>query len=107
MPEWGIPLREVADMATFLPVESATRRSLDPHWQRTPEVDLLRDVEYGLRILAWQQTEKGAKGVGYPEPMRLPWDPTPEGTISGDTMTMDEADRWLGFDKIREARDGS
>ena len=104
MREWGIPLTEVCDMATQLPLDSAVRRSVDEHWQRTPEIDLLRDIEHDLRVLAWQQTSSGSKGTGYPEPMRLPWDPPPEGTVKGDRMTTDEMDEFLGWDKLKAER---
>lgn len=97
----GIPLHEVADMAVHLPIESATHRAVNPHWQRTPELDLLRDMEHRLRVLAWQQTEKGSRGRDYPEPVRLPWDPEPAGVVKGDRMTTDEWDKHLGWDKLR------
>jgi len=47
---------------------------MDAHWQRTPEVDLLREVEYGVRVLAWQKTADGSKGRNVPERLALPWD---------------------------------
>ena len=90
-------------MAAYLPPESATRRALDPHWQRTPEVDLLREVEHDLRILAWQQTQDGSKGRNVPERIPLPWDAPPEGSLRGDRMTLDEIDAWLGWDQLKEA----
>lgn len=98
MREWGIPLGEVAAMAAYLPPEAACRRVMDEHWQRTPEIDLLRSVEHSLRVLAWQNTEAARKGNGYPEAVQLPWDPEPEGTIKGDRMTLEEAAEWLGWD---------
>lgn len=104
MHEWGIPLLEVCDMAAGLPPDSAVRRAVDPHWQRTPDIDLLREIEHGLRVLAWQQTKPASKGIGYPEPMRLPWDPDPEGTVKGDRMTTEEMDEFLGWDKIKAER---
>lgn len=74
------PLRDVAAWAAYLPPESATARSMDAHWQRTPEVDLLREVEHGVRVLAWQQTKDGSKGRNAPERLALPWDVKPEPT---------------------------
>lgn len=68
------PLADVAAWAAHLPPESATARSLDPHWQRTPQVDLLREVEFRLRILAWMQTVDGSKGRNVPDRLALPWD---------------------------------
>lgn len=91
-------------MAAHLPPDSAVRRSLDEHWQRTPDIDLLREIEYDLRILAWQQTKDGSKGKGYPERMSLPWDPEPEGTVKGDKMTQQEADDFLGWTELKRER---
>lgn len=93
----GIPLHEAADMAGWLPPDSATRRALDPHWQRTPDIDLLREVEHDLRVLAWQNTREGSRGRGFPEPLRLPWDPEDSSIVKGDRMTLDEAAEWLGW----------
>ena len=76
---------------------------MDPHWQRTPEVDLLREVEHDLRVLAWQQTEAGSKGRDVPERIPLPWDPAPDDLIQGDVMALDELDAWLGWDKLKQA----
>ena len=91
------PLRDVAAWAAHLPPESATARALDPHWQRSNEVELLRVMEHGIRVLAWQRTEDGKRGRNAPEPIPLPWDPPPEGTIRGDAMTWDEAADFLGW----------
>lgn len=104
MKDWGIPLSEVCDMAAGLPPDSAVRRAADPHWRRTPEIDFLRDVEHGTRVLAWLQTKDGAAGRNYPEPVRLPWDPEPEGTIKGDAMTTEDWDRHLGWDKLKQEK---
>lgn len=106
MKEWGIPLEEVTHMAANLPLDSAVRRSVDEHWQRTPELDILRKLEHDVRILMWQNTSDGAKGrmSSYPEPMRLPWDPAPEGTVQGDRMSFEEADEFLGWDKLKQEK---
>lgn len=99
--EWGIPLPEIGDMASNLPLDSATRRALDPHWRRTPELDMLREIEYGIRVLGWQRTRLAQRGMNYPERMRLPWDPEPEGTIKGDRMSTEDWDKELGWDKLK------
>lgn len=91
----GIRVDEVADMAMHLPPDSAVRRVLDPHWQRTNEIDLLREIEHDLRILAWQNS--ASRSTPVPERIPLPWDPAPAGTMQGDRMTMDEADAFLGW----------
>lgn len=108
MRDWGIPLTEVAAMAMHLPPDSATRRALDPHWQRTMELDMLREVEHDIRILLWQNANSGKRVTSaLPQPIPLPWDPKPRGTIEVDRMTTDEADKWLGWDKLKEERRGS
>lgn len=95
MREWGIPLHEVAAMAMHLPTDSAVRRVLDPYWQRTNEIDLLREIEWDLRVIQWQNGSK--RGTPLPERLPLPWDPAPAGTMQGDRMTQDEADDFLGW----------
>jgi hypothetical protein len=89
-------------MAAHLPPDSAVRRALDPHWQRTPAVDLLRLIEHTLRILAWQPTLDGSKGRNVPERLTLPWDAAPEGTIQGDRIPLDELHTWLGWDNLKK-----
>jgi hypothetical protein len=104
MREWGIPLHEVADMAAHLPPDSAVRRHLDEHWQRSGEIDLLRDIEHDLRVATWVLLKQGGqKNVQYPDPIGLPWDPPAEGTVQGDRMTFEEADAFLGWDKLKAA----
>lgn len=102
MRDWGIPLSEICDYAANLPPESAVRRSLDPHWQRTPELDMLREMEHELRVLIWQNGS--GRAASYPEPMRMPWDPDPDGTVKGERMTFDEMDEFLGWDKLKAER---
>ncbi len=97
------PLSDVAAWAAHLPPDSATRRSIDPHWQRTALIDLMREAEFDLRILAWQQTEDGSKGRNVPERIPLPWDEAPEQLYLSDRMTLDEIDAWLGWDQLKEA----
>lgn len=90
-------------MAYHLPKESACHRAINPHWQRTIDIDLLRSIEYNQRALLRQSAGKRGGG-GYPEPIPLPWDPPPEGSVVGDVMTMEEADRFLGWDKLKAER---
>lgn len=97
--ESGIPLREVAAFAANLPPQCATHRAVDPHWARTNETELLRAVEFGVRVLIWQQTEAGSKGHDRPEPVKLPWDtPNDDGAIRGDVMTWEEAAAEFGWE---------
>lgn len=92
-------------MAMHLPPDSAVARKLNPHWQRTPEIDLLRELEHSLRVLIWQNT--GNRNSAVPERIPLPWDPAPDGTIEGDRMSLEEADAFLGWTpEMKEAARG-
>ena len=73
-PSAALSWRDLLVIVRHAPATSAIVRALDPNWQRTPEVDLLREVEHGVRVLAWQQTRDGSKGRNAPERLRLPWD---------------------------------
>lgn len=94
----GIPLTEVADLAAnVLLYEGAVYRTVNEHWWRTAELDLLREIEHGGRVLAWQQTKDGSKGRNAPERIKLPWDSKPEGGFQGDVMDWDEAAERFGW----------
>lgn len=97
-----VTLTELADMVLYLPREGALGRSMDEHWRRSPEVDLLREIEHNVRLHMWMGSRDGEKGRNIPEPIRLPWDPKPEGGHVGDRMDWDEAADWLGWhDEMR------
>lgn len=49
-------------------------------------------------MLRWQNTDDGRFGANQPEPIVLPWDPAPEGTLAGDAMPVDELLEFLGWD---------
>lgn len=53
-----------------------------------------------MRVVAWLGSEDGRKGLNFPEPLPLPWDPEPEGTYRGDVMEWDEAMTWLGWTEV-------
>ena len=88
-------------MVAYLPPDSAVWRASNPHWQRTPEIDLLRMVEHGVRVLAWQQTADATKGRNYPKHVPLPWD-EPERVWSSDALSLDED---FGDARMRAALD--
>ena len=88
-------------MVAHLPPDSAVWRASNPHWQRTPEIDLLRMVEHGVRVLAWQQTKDAERGRNFPEAIRLPWD-EPARLWTPDVLTFDED---FGDPRMREALD--
>lgn len=97
----SLPLTEVADMVAHLPPESAVMRAASEHPDRTAEVDLLRLVEHGVRVLAWQKTRDASRGSNYPKPIRLPWD-EPERVWSSDVLDFSED---FGDARMRAALD--
>ena len=97
-PDGGVTWRDLAVLVRQCQPESAIFKALNPHWQQSPELEFLRQMEHTLRVLVWQQTKDGATGRNEPELIPLPWDPEPDGVIRGDVMTMDEAADWLGWD---------
>lgn len=99
-PDGGVSWRDLWVLIRQAQPGSAVYKALTPHWQRTPELQLLQSVELSLRVLAWQQTADGQKGRNAPEPAWLPWDEKPEDdAIRGDAMTVDEALDWLGWSR--------
>ena len=63
-----------ADLAAHLPMESATMRAEAPELEWTMAEYLLASIEYSLRVLRWQNTEDGQKGVRHPRPIDTPAD---------------------------------
>lgn len=96
-PRAGVSWRDMYVLITQAQPDSAAFKALNPHWQRTPELDLLRSIEHSLRWLRWAKTEDAKRNRDIPEPHRFPWDPEPEGVMRGDVMTLDEADDFLGW----------
>ena len=79
--------------------DSAVFKAMNPAWPHDMGLEVLRQIERDLRVLAWQQTKDGARGANAPELLRFPWEPEPDnGAIKGDVMDMDEAAEWLGWD---------
>ena len=76
--------------------------ALDGEGWVTPEVSLLRDVEYGIRYLVWMQSTDGAKGRNRPERLLLTEGERrrahPE-RYRYDAMPIAEMAKWLGWDK--------
>jgi hypothetical protein len=103
MREWGLPLADVADLAVNLPPEGSVHRAINPHWQRSMELDLIRQMEWDIRMLLRQGSGQ-RNSARYPDPIPLPWDPPPEGTVQGDKMTFEDADKFLGWDKLKADR---
>lgn len=55
-----------------LPRESRCVRRLVPAARWGDAEYLLRDVEHGVRVLAWMRTRDGEKGRGFPKPLPDP-----------------------------------
>lgn len=89
--------REAADMAVYLPPDSATWTAIVPQAGHSNEAELLRSIEYSLRILTWMKTKDGSKGRNAPEPISFPWEKAKQ-AFEADVMTMDEAAAFLGWD---------
>jgi hypothetical protein len=91
--------------------DTATFKALNPDWQHTVEVELLRSLEYTNRWLQWAKTSdasgetpkpapSGKRPRNIPKPVPLPWDPAPSADESKPTaMTIDEANAWLGWSR--------
>ena len=83
--------------------ECETHRALNPDWRvSSPEVQLLREVEFGTRVGAWLQTEDARKRRN--QPQRIPltkaerFAATPE-RERFDLHTTAEIDKLIGWDK--------
>jgi hypothetical protein len=93
---------ELADYAANLPPDGAVARAVNPDWALTPEAFLLREIEYGVRILVWQQTADGHRKdpQNYPKPTPLTHAEIEASTASErtyDVMSIDEANEFLGW----------
>ena len=82
-------LTEVAAWARHLPHEGAVARALNPHPERTDEIEFMRAIEFRLRVLDWRMAK--GKRFDAPEPIRFPWDPPPAGSWIGDAHDWDDA----------------
>lgn len=91
-----------------LPRESATSRAVNPNWAHTPELEMLRSIEWYERIADWRFVSSNTKGATdpAPDPHRFDWEPDPDerewdGTWSnkGDPLAWSEAAEQLGGDE--------
>ena len=101
--ECGLPLRDVAAMASYLPEESSTYRVLNPHHPHSHDLEMLRSIEHSLRWLVWAKTTAAEKGQNVPEHHWFPWEDKPvhPSAVRGDAMSQDEADEFLGWGELR------
>lgn len=63
---------ELADLVGALPPGCALWRATGGELAWTQEVHMLANVEFGVRVLAWQKSEDGSKGKNKPEPAAPP-----------------------------------
>lgn len=85
-------------LVTCAQPDTATFKALNPEWQHTIDVELLRSMEYRLRWLQWAKTSDAEKRRNVPEPSPLPWDPKPKtDAYKGDALPVDELNQVLGW----------
>lgn len=77
----ALPVEDDADIADLarmallwaaLPDESRCVRRLVPEARWTSTDYLLRSVEHAARVLVWQRTKDGARGLNEPRPVQTP-----------------------------------
>lgn len=68
----GFSHSHAAVLAAQLPQHSRVFCAIDPNNAWTDEVMFLAHIEYGIRVLAWQQTKDGQKGRNQPKPHKTP-----------------------------------
>ena len=68
-----------------------------PRHLHTNELELLRQIEVGIRTMTWSWSAK--KGTPPPEPMVFPWEDDDRNGWRGDALEWDEAVDALGGDE--------
>lgn len=98
--------RDLLVFVRHCPPESALVQARDPDAWISPEIQMLRELEYGVRVLAWLQTDDAQRGenaqnrprhmpltkaelVAHAEAQKPEYDP----------MTLDEAADFLGWER--------
>ena len=94
-------MHHAAALARCLPRDSATWRAERPELEWGPAEYLLASIDYTLRILAWQNTENGHKGVNAPKRPMTPMD------YARVARKAEETDmEWIAEQLGLDARDG-
>lgn len=96
LPSPGLTYGDVIAIIRQSPPDSAIGRAMGPEARHTTEAELLRSVEYSLRVLTWMKTKDGSKGRRPPQPLTFQWE-KPERAFDFDVMSADEADTFLGW----------
>ena len=94
-PYGGVSWRDLYVMVRQAQPDSATYKALNPQWQASNDVELMRSMDLHLRILAWQQTVDGQKGRNVPQLVLWPWE---QPALEHDVMDWDEAAAFLGWE---------
>ena len=61
-----------AALIAQLPIDSRLARLQNPDAAIDYQTELLRSIEFSLRVLRWQRTDDGQHGRNRPEPIKLP-----------------------------------
>lgn len=65
-------MHHAAVLAAKLPTDSLVFKAENPALEWSEAVYMLRNIEYMLRVLAWQNTKDGQKGRKKPQPIETP-----------------------------------
>lgn len=81
---------------------TAVWKALNPKWQQTNETDLMRSMDFHVRLLVWGLLTKRSD-FDKPKPHLWPWEADVEMEtrgFKGDAMTVEEMAHRLGWDKL-------
>lgn len=70
----GFSHAHAASLVKMLPRGSRVGRALNPDSEWDDATYILAQIEYDLRVLAWQNTKDGQKGRNRPKPNETPHD---------------------------------
>jgi hypothetical protein len=84
--------RHLADLVTYLPPGCALWRATGGPLAWSDEVHALMEVEFGLRVLAWQKSEDGAYHRNPPK--RIPPPPLAGEVQEGDSRITRRIESW-------------
>ena len=65
-------VHHAAVLAAMLPSDSLVCKAANPALEWGEALYMLRNIEYMLRVLAWQNTKDGQKGRKKPQPIETP-----------------------------------
>ena len=65
-------VHHAAVLAAMLPNDSLVFKAANPALEWSETMYMLRNIEFMLRVLAWQNTKAGQKGRRKPKPIETP-----------------------------------